>query len=317
MNNENDNNISPARLSDTERADMLRGFLRYADANPASEPVRAVRSPYLRLLHSPVSYSLVIFLMLGGTVYAAEGSLPQDFLYPLKTEVLEPIAVQLAPLAGVDRGNAHVAIVERRLGEAETLLAQGDLDAESASILAQKIGESSAEVHEYASGTAKQGRIADALDTSSHLETLLEGHEEALAATANDQDSEASSSDELIDAVSDQGDQAEDESESIELQLAEGTSTVEAQTYLLSISDSATTTTAKLQDSLEAFSSKDADTASQASEFLQMAKDFYISGTSHLTKEEDDDALSDLREAQSNAEKGLIILESFEDANGL
>ena len=317
MNNESDNNTSPARLSDAERAEMLRGFLQYANANPASEPVRAARSPYLWLLHSPVSYSLLIFLMLGGTVYAAEGSLPQDLLYPLKTEVLEPIAVQLAPLAGVDRGNAHVAIVERRLGEAETLLAQGDLDAESASILAQKIDESSAEVHEYASGTAKEGRIADALDTSSHLETLLEGHEEALAAAANDQGSEASSSDELIDAVSDQGDQAEDESESIELQLAEGTSTGEAQAYLLSVSDSATTSIARLKDALDAFPSRDAEAASQASEFLQMAEDFYASATVHLSKKEEDDALSDLREAQSDAQKGLIVLESFEEASGL
>jgi hypothetical protein len=292
---------------------MRRDFMRFVDAHPAEEPRRAARSPYLWIVRSPLAYSLALFLVLGSTVYAAEGSLPQEALYPLKTDVIEPIAVQLAPLVGISRGDARVAVVERRLEEAETLVDQGDLSTTSASILAAKISESSSEARRYASSTAEHGHTADALDTNSKLETLLEAHGDVLTDAADDQASTTTQgSDTLIGIVQSQGDQTENASEHLEEQLGGQASSTETQSYLVDIQQSATSTIAELEGDLSQFAG-DADLANQASAFLSQAKYYYQSGLEHLDKNEDEDALSDLREAQSDAEKGAILLASYSE----
>lgn len=308
------NNKIPARLSDSERKDTLREFMLHVDANPVQTPKGIVRSPYLTFFKHSTAYFLAIFLVLGGTVYAAEGSLPQDALYSLKTEVIEPIAIQLAPLAGVSKGDAHVAVVERRLEEAETLLDQGELSTTSATILAAKITEASSEVRKLTSDTAEDGHVSDALDTSSNLETLLEGHEEVLSAAAENLASTSPTLEGLVDVVENQGDQTEDASEDMEQQLIEATST-EATNYSAELMDTASSTIAQLEASLAAFSPADEDVQKQADALLDQAKAYYQSGLDRIVKHDDDGALSDWREAQSAAEKGLIVIESYKDPN--
>lgn len=295
-----------ARLTDKERGEMLREFMLHVDAHPVSAP--RTRSPYIWLMRSPIAYALALFVVLGGTVYAADGSLPADPLYPLKTDVIEPIAVQLAPLAGVSRGDAHVAIVERRLDEAETLLASGDLATSSASLLARKIAESSSAARTYVSRAAKDGNVAEALDTSTDLESILEGHSEVLSDAADDQASSTSAG-ALVDAVKEQGDQAEDTSEDIEDELA--TSSAQADDYIHTLKSAATSTIATLQDRLAAAGGDD-DLVTQASSLLSQAFSFYEEGVDDLARGDNDGALSNLRDAESAAEKGLIILDSID-----
>ena len=314
MNDKNDNIPPPARLSDSERADMLRGFLRYANAHPAREP-RAARSPYFfRLLHSPAAYSLLIFLMLGGTAYAAEGSLPRDFLYPVKTGVIEPIAVQLAPLAGVEQDDAHIALVERRLDEAETLLDRKKLDGASVAVLSEKITESSSKVRKIASDAAKEGNISDALDASSDLETLLEGHKEVLSSAADDAAASSTVLDGLIDTVEEQGEQAEDASEDIEQQFEDAPAEASAQ-YAAALMDAASSSIRALEARLAErarAAGEDEDARAQAAALLKEANGRYQSGIEGAARR--GASLPDWREAQSAAEKGLILIESSEDA---
>ncbi len=100
---------------------------------PKATPVSA--SPYFSFLsisallnvRSVVAALLVFALVGSSTAYAAEDSLPGDFLYTVKVSVNEPIALALAttPEAKV---KTEVRLADRRLAEAKTLAAEGRLD---------------------------------------------------------------------------------------------------------------------------------------------------------------------------------------------
>ncbi|MDE2213008.1 MAG: hypothetical protein KGJ34_00510 [Patescibacteria group bacterium] len=72
------------------------------------------------------SGALAAILLMGGTAYAAQGSLPGDLLYPVKIHVDEPVrgAFAVTPTAKA-QWNAEVA--QERLQEAQELASQGRL----------------------------------------------------------------------------------------------------------------------------------------------------------------------------------------------
>ncbi|MEJ0001847.1 MAG: DUF5667 domain-containing protein [bacterium] len=102
-------------------------------------PAKPVRSPWLR--HTFASFSkkhtfafytaaCTLVLVLGGTslVYASSGSLPGNALYPLKTDVVEPLRSALTfSLEAKAEYESHLAT--ERLIEAETLASDNKLDA--------------------------------------------------------------------------------------------------------------------------------------------------------------------------------------------
>lgn len=72
--------------------------------------------------------TLVVLLSVSTLSYAAEGSLPGDFLYPIKTKVNESVIRGVASYGGTENGkDAEVAILERRLDEAKKLRDKGEL----------------------------------------------------------------------------------------------------------------------------------------------------------------------------------------------
>ena len=77
--------------------------------------------------HSMSAVTAVLIVMVsGGTVAAAETSLPGDILYPVKVHVTEEVRVALAP---TPKARAAIAVerAERRLEEAATLALSGKL----------------------------------------------------------------------------------------------------------------------------------------------------------------------------------------------
>ncbi|MDE2040981.1 MAG: hypothetical protein KGI59_01160, partial [Patescibacteria group bacterium] len=80
-----------------------------------------------RLASSIVAAVLIMALAGGGVTYAAEGSLPGDPLYSLKTQVVEPLKVALAPTAAA-KAAVQADLAQTRLAEAETLAVNGRLD---------------------------------------------------------------------------------------------------------------------------------------------------------------------------------------------
>jgi hypothetical protein len=80
--------------------------------------------------------ALVVVVFAGGsTAYAAQGALPGQPLYALKTQVLEPVKLALAagPAA---KAAVHVEIAQARVAEAENLAQQGTLTATTSTELA-------------------------------------------------------------------------------------------------------------------------------------------------------------------------------------
>jgi hypothetical protein len=92
--------------------------------------VRAVRSTYMWF--SPrfaLPFAVLLVMGLGtGTAFAAQGALPGDILYPVKIHVNEAVEVALATTPA-QKAQTEESIADLRVVEAQTLAAQGRLDA--------------------------------------------------------------------------------------------------------------------------------------------------------------------------------------------
>ncbi len=138
-----------------------------------------------------VPATLALFLVLGvGTSYAAEGALPGDALYAVKIGLNERVQGALA-LSESAKTSWHTARIERRLAEAESLVASGRLtpvaQAEIESRLQSSVKAYDAQVEKLA---LSEGDAAVAA-AHSDLEASLIGHAEVLVALSVESESES------------------------------------------------------------------------------------------------------------------------------
>ena len=183
------------RLSETERRDMSHVVREYM----AHKPLPAGRhglthgaysSISLRWfafswIHRPLAAALaLVFIFGGGVSFAAEGALPGDALYAVKTKVNESVKVALATDTEA-RANVQMELAERRIEEAATLASENRLDAETQTALA-------AAFETHASNATREVATIDEDDSSaaaeitSRFETRLAAHEEVLALVSAD-----------------------------------------------------------------------------------------------------------------------------------
>ncbi len=95
----------------------------------ANRPVFSpVKASWLSPRSIAVASGLISLLVLGGTAYAAQGSLPGNPLYAVKIHIDEPVQVALA-ITPEQKAQANASIAERRVAEAQVLAARGTLDA--------------------------------------------------------------------------------------------------------------------------------------------------------------------------------------------
>lgn len=132
------------KLTPEERAKMHSVLSEYVRMKP---PRTAVPSPIsygflsvigtqlLRPAGAFMMAAMVLVFGFGTATYAAEGALPGDTLYPLKTQVLEPARVALAPTPEA-RAQAHMTIAETRITEAAALAQKGRLNEQTETQLA-------------------------------------------------------------------------------------------------------------------------------------------------------------------------------------
>lgn len=80
----------------------------------------------------PVAAVLIValFASTGGISYAAEGTLPGDWLYGIKTNITEPVKGALA-LSSQAKSDWAASVAQTRVQEAATLAAEGRLDDET------------------------------------------------------------------------------------------------------------------------------------------------------------------------------------------
>lgn len=291
---------------------MKREFMAYLDEHPAAapEPARAVRSPYtIHLLRAPAFAFLAVFAILGGTSYAAEASLPNDVLYPVKTGVIEPVFIKGTALTKSGKARASTTLIARRLDEAHELLDRNQMDARSAAILEEALKQHTIAVHRYIDEASAGGEIEEALAVSEDLENTLKAHEVVLAAVSDDAEDADETVQDLIDGVSEDADEAEDASEEVE-EVIRGTADDAADQY---VAETQQELAPKLEELREEVSRED-----EQDELMLRARALFVEASAayargrELLDDQNEDAFSEFRDALQSAEQATIILKSRE-----
>jgi len=115
---------------DRHRSRLMQ-FMEKAGTLPAPADIRAVKpnlwTSLLRKLNPAYIAAPVLVILGAGVVYAAEGSLPGDLLYGLKTNVIERVQTSLA-FSAEDKANLNAQFAVKRLVEAEAVSKKHNLD---------------------------------------------------------------------------------------------------------------------------------------------------------------------------------------------
>lgn len=188
-------------LSHDERAKMTRVVREYMAMKPlpyAETYSVSVSYSFFSFAHHPIAAALVLVMIFGsGVSYAAEGALPGDALYAIKTAINEPTRLALATNAEA-KAEIQIEYAERRIEEAAALAAEGRLDDSTQEELAIAF-------ESHAVAAAEHMTEAEADDSSasialaSRFETRLLAHENVLAEVESSDDEPHSAR--LVDAI--------------------------------------------------------------------------------------------------------------------
>lgn len=157
--------------------------VRNGDLNRQSiQSPHSVFTSILSLIRNPMIASLLIALTLiasGGISYAAENSLPGDTLYPVKLHINEEVRSALA-VNDKDQAEWDAQRAERRLSEAATLAAKGQLKADAQTQIASNFENFAGRVSERVQKLEDAGETEKAAEVSSRFEAALKAHEKIL-----------------------------------------------------------------------------------------------------------------------------------------
>jgi hypothetical protein len=303
---------NPASLSPEEKMTMKRDFMAFVDAHPVAAPRVGALSPYFpQLLRMPTLIAAAFVFVLGGTAYAAEKSLPNDLLYPIKISVIEPLFIEAPARTELAKASASNVLLSRRLEEAEALLQNNEVDPETMGTIAIAVEAQTRAVHAHIAAARESGEITDALDVGSDVENTLEAHTEVLASLANDlPQNEAVQT--LIDVVSDNANEAEQVSELIEQEAASST-TGETEDYMSEIKAEAATGIESLRAKLAASPDLGDELVQEATLLIQKADESYSAANTSLAAGDSGTALSQLRDSLQSVQQGVILFESNKD----
>lgn len=136
------------KLSDSARARMQTTLSEYAAFHsvrvggenrlltegqlPTSVSLFSLRFTFMPLI------ILLAVMTLGGTTFAAQGAVPGDFLYPIKTDINENIRAAFA-IGNDSEAKLQATLLAERVEEAETLRAEGRLSGAVADTVASNI----------------------------------------------------------------------------------------------------------------------------------------------------------------------------------
>lgn len=178
------------KLSKPEKEAMLHALETEMRAHPLTKsPFAVTPSPYFSFVAPRAFAMLALVLVVGvGSAYAAESTVPGDFLYGVKLGVNEPVRAALA--SGVEaKASWHAEAAERRMKEAEILSAAGTLTGEIKTQLESNIEEHAVKVAEAVVAVEQEDPVA-AADISSRFESSLAAHSALIAQLSINADKE-------------------------------------------------------------------------------------------------------------------------------
>ncbi len=179
--------IKDIKLSESEKALLRSKISEFMSFNPIRGEIEVPGNKnYLSIFEvrhflKATSLLLIFAVIAGGTgvSYAAQNALPGDKLYGIKVNVNEEIKEHLAFTP-----EAKVAVqaekVERRLEEAQVLVKENKLSANTRKIVEDKIDEHIKDLSHEIEVLKDEGRVETVLETTAKLTPVLEAHKEIL-----------------------------------------------------------------------------------------------------------------------------------------
>ncbi len=174
----------------------------YLAAHVRMHPIRNVaslrlieeRSTFFSLIHlitknlHYMPITLILALLAGGSIsYAAEGALPGESLYAVKTNINENVRSFLA-FSDEAEASLEASFAAERLKEAEQLASRGKLNAEARVQIEENFEAHVARSEEKVKKLEKKNSFDAAVEVNTHLETSLNVHEEILTALAKEKE---------------------------------------------------------------------------------------------------------------------------------
>lgn len=185
------NDVKRESLTDSERVSMRNALLAHIAEHPAKLPLSMRFAEMLRSLGDAfgsqrestlrfVPATLAMVLVVGlGTAYAAEGALPGQPLYAVKLNLNEPLKGAIAVSESAE-ASWQTERLERRLAEAEVLLAKGELSPKAQAQLEAQIDATAERFQNSVDRLARNSGEAAVAAAQSDLEASLIGHAEVL-----------------------------------------------------------------------------------------------------------------------------------------
>ncbi|TSC63209.1 MAG: hypothetical protein Athens041674_273 [Parcubacteria group bacterium Athens0416_74] len=192
-------NLKRESLTESERALMRNQLLMHMSEHPARAPFSVRLLDGLSTLSDafgPQQFSnyrfvpatlAMVFVVGLGTAYAAEGALPGEPLYAVKLNVNESVKGALA-VSDASEASWHTEKLERRLVEAEVLVAEGKLTPVAQAQLESEIEDTVVSFDAHVEKLSKSDGEAAVAAVQSDLEASLIGHAEVLVALSSSDD---------------------------------------------------------------------------------------------------------------------------------
>ncbi|MBP9757497.1 MAG: hypothetical protein KBD06_02765 [Candidatus Pacebacteria bacterium] len=205
------NFLKSEKLSANERIQMKNVLLSVMNENPV-QATSTVVPRYEHILSyfdsgtlRPVGFAFALVLVVGvGTSYAAGTALPGDPLYAVKVGFTEPIqgVLNVSPVA---QAEWDTELLSRRLEEAATLAAHGNLNDSARNAIETQIAINADNVNKSVNRlkSSDEGAVA-AASVESGLEASLVGHERVLTGLSVDLPKQAQSIAPLLHKVREQ-----------------------------------------------------------------------------------------------------------------
>jgi len=179
------------KLSDSSRSRMeeeLLAHARFHSVRVGDDSRSIVQVPQRTLLFTLFKQTksmtaVIIAIMLiagGGTTFAAEGAVPGDFLYTIKTEVNENVKSAFA-ISSEAEARLQARLVEERLEEAEELAVRGELTAEASADLSARIQTHTNQAEEQSEKEEAKGDYESSATVRASLEGSFRAYADVLA----------------------------------------------------------------------------------------------------------------------------------------
>ena len=156
------------RLTDAEKKVSFEKIEAFVRANPL--PMRSPFTIHHLLLKRMSYYTMVaiLFTVTSISLYA-EGSLPGEYLYPVKVEVNDSLKV-FSAFTAESRAETHINIINQRIQEIDEASEKGTLDVEALEYAAASLDEHTESVAELIAETHSNGNIIMSLEISENLD---------------------------------------------------------------------------------------------------------------------------------------------------